>query len=242
MFSRPIFSALFLALLLSARGDDKADAVQKLIPWLLDEANSLKGIPFSEVIAATSGKRVLPVDPNDKDDQRILAEIGAVMNEVLAAMNAPDSKTRSAKRVNEMSSKFEDAIQARLAARPGFACEFPKTAAGKHLRSGYPDIRLLDKTTDRVFYLDPKLFAKGSRTSSFRTFYFEPKRETNKVNDDARHLIIGIEHERTTEGLVQFRGWELIDLSHFRVKLKAEFEGSNADMYRPEAVVGKGQP
>jgi hypothetical protein len=141
-----------------------------------------------------------------------------------------------------MSSKFEDAIQARLAARPGFACEFPKTAAGKHLRSGYPDIRLLDQATGRVFYLDPKLFAKGSKTSSFRTFYFEPKRETNKVNDDARHLIVGIEHERTADGTVQFRRWELIDLANFRVKLKAEFEGSNADMYRPEAVVGAGAP
>jgi hypothetical protein len=240
MSPRALCLALALAIILPARGDEKASPVQKLIPWLLDEADSLKGIPFSEVIAATSGKRVLPIDSQDKDDQRILETIGAVMNDVLIAMNAPDSKTRSAKRVNEMSSKFEDAIQARLAARPGFSCEFPKTAAGKHLRSGYPDLRLLDQATGRVFYLDPKLFAKGSKTSSFRTFYFEPKRETNKVNDDARHLIIGIEHERTTEGLVQFRRWELIDLSHFRVKLKAEFEGSNADMYRPEAVVGNG--
>ena len=234
--------AITLALILPLHADEKANPVQKLIPWLLDESAALKGIPFPDVIAATSGKRVLPVDPNDKDDQRILAEIGEVMNEVLVAMNAPDSKTRSAKRVNEMSSKFEDAIQARLAARPGFACEFPKTAAGKHLRSGYPDLRLLDQATGRVFYLDPKLFAKGSKTSSFRTFYFEPKRETNKVNDDARHLIIGIEHERTPDGVVQFRRWELIDLANFRVKLKAEFEGTNADMYRPEAVVGKGPP
>ena len=37
-----------------------------------------------------------------------------------------------------------------------------------------------------------------------------------------------------------FTKWELLDLANFRVKLKAEFEGSNADMYRPEAVVGKG--
>jgi hypothetical protein len=242
VISRHVLPVLAVFLLLPARADDKADTVRKLIPWLLDESDSLKGIRFADVIAATSGKRVLPVDPQDKDDQRVLAEIGAVLNEVLAAMNAPDSKTRTARRVNEMSSKFEDAIQARLAARPGFACEFPKTAAGKHLRSGYPDIRLLDQATGRVFYLDPKLFAKGSKTSSFRTFYFEPKRETNKVNDDARHLIVGIEHERTADGTVQFRRWELIDLANFRVKLKAEFEGSNADMYRPEAVVGAGAP
>ena len=39
---------------------------------------------------------------------------------------------------------------------------------------------------------------------------------------------------------MRFARWELIDLSEFRVRLKAEFEGSNADLYRPEAVVGAG--
>jgi len=103
-------------------------------------------------------------------------------------------------------------------------------------RSGYPDIRLVDKASGRVFYLDPKLYARGSRHSSLRTFYFTPKRETNKVNDDAHHLIVGIEHEKTGAE-VNFTRWELIDLSKFRVRLKAEFEGSNADMYREDAVV-----
>ena len=153
-------------------------------------------------------------------------------------MNAPGSKTRTAKRVNEMSSHFENAIQAKLAATPGLSCTFPKTAAGKTQRSGYPDLVLHDTATGRVFYLDPKLFAAGSRASSFRTFYFEPKRETNKVTEDARHLIVGIEHQREADGAVHFAKWELVDLSEFRVKLKAEFEGSNADMYRPDAVVG----
>ena len=94
----------------------------------------------------------------------------------------------------------------------------------------------MDKATGRVIYLDPKLYAKGSRHSSLRTFYFTPKRETNKVNDDACHLIAGIEHEKTGAE-VNFTRWELIDLSRFRVRLKAEFEGSNADMYREDAVV-----
>ena len=32
----------------------------------------------------------------------------------------------------------------------------------------------------------------ASRASSFRTFYFEPKVATNKIRDDAVHLILGI--------------------------------------------------
>ena len=181
---------------------------------------------------------MIAVDRADKDEQRILTTIGTVLDAVLADMNAPESKTRTAKRVNEMSSHFENAIQARLNATPGMKCDFPRTAAGRIQRSGYPDIVLKDQATGRVFYLDPKLFASGSKRSSFRTFYFEPKRETNKVTEDARHLIVGIEHDRAADGTVRFLRWELIDLSDFRVRLKAEFEGSNTDMYRPDAVVG----
>lgn len=236
---RRLLLPLFLALA-TANADEKADAVKTLIPWLLDEKDTLREIRFADVIAATSGKKVIAIDPKDQDDQRVLAQIGTALDAVLAAMNAPDSPTRAVQRVNEMSAKFEDAILAQLKAVPGLECGIPPTAAGVRQRAGYPDLRLLDKATGRVFYLDPKLFAQGSKTSALRTFYFEPKRATNKVNDDARHLIIGIEHDRGAEGVVRFRHWELLDLANFRVKLKAEFEGSNADMYRPEAVVGTG--
>ena len=237
---RLLLAFAFLSACATALADEKADAVQKLIPWLLDENETLKGIRLADVIAATSGKKVIAIDAKDKDDQRVLAQIGTALDAVLTAMNAPESKTRSVKRVNEMSAKFEDAIHEKLNAVPGLECAVPVTTTGAHLRSGYPDLRLVDKATGRVFYLDPKLFAQGSKTSALRTFYFEPKRATNKVNDDAHHLIIGIEHDRDAEGVVRFTRWELLDLAGFRVKLKAEFQGSNADMYRPESVVGAG--
>jgi hypothetical protein len=229
---------ILAVLLVGAFADDKPPVVQTLIPWLLDESESLKGIPFSEVNAATSGKRVLPIDRADKETQRILAAIGESLDEVLRRMNALDSPVRDARRVNEMSSHFEKALREALNARSGFSCSTPKTKSGRTQRSGYPDLRLVDTATKRVFYLDPKLFAAGSKSSSLRTFYFEPKRTTNKVNDDAVHLIAGIEHQRDQGGAIRFTRWELIDLANFRVKLKAEFEGSNADLYRPEAVVG----
>jgi hypothetical protein len=94
-----------------------------------------------------------------------------------------------------------------------------------------------------VFYLDPKLYASGSRDSSFRTFYFEPKKSTNKVRDDAVHFVVGFEHAPREIGsgsphaTWNFTRWDLVDLSRFTVKLKAEFQASNRDMYRPEAIV-----
>src|SRR6266576_4793770 len=118
------------------------------------------------------------------------------------------------------------------------ACDFPKTAAGGKQRSGYPDLELVDQLSHRIYYLDPKLYAVGSRDSSFRTFYFEPKIATNKVREDAVHFIVGFEHEKPAANRRwKFTRWDLVDLSHFQVKLKAEFEGSNRDMYRPEAIV-----
>jgi hypothetical protein len=57
------------------------------------------------------------------------------------------------------------------------------------------------------------------------------------VHADAVHLIAGFEHEARADGRWRFTRWDLVDLSRFRVKLKAEFQGSNHDMYRPEAIV-----
>ena len=212
-------------------------AAASLIPWLLQEKEELKQVPFSEVIFSATGRKVIPINRQDETDQRVLKQLGAALDQVLERMSAPDSPIQSVARINEVSSPFEKMLRDLLDAAPGLACDFPKTAAEKVQRSGYPDLRLVDTATGRVYYLDPKLYATGSRESSFRTFYFEPKGATNKVRDDAVHLILGFEHEPRKAGHWNFTRWDVVDLSHFKVKLKAEFQGSNRDLYRPEAIV-----
>jgi hypothetical protein len=212
-------------------------AVDQLIPWLLDEDRQLHGIAFSEVILDTTGKHVLAVDPKNEIDQRVIKQIAAACNETMKRVNAPDSVIQAIPRINEVSSHFEDTLRELLNTTPGLSCDFPHTTDGKLQRSGYPDLRIVDVASKRVFYLDPKLYAVGSRDSSFRTFYFEPKIATNKVRDDAVHFIVGFEHEPRKEGRWDFTRWDLVDLSNFKVKLKAEFQGTNRDMYQPEAIV-----
>ena len=212
-------------------------AVDQLIPWLLDEDQQLRGIAFSEVILDTTGKHVLPVDPKNEIDQRVIKQIAAVCNETMKRVNAPDGPIHGVARINEVSSHFEDTLRELLNKTPGLSCDFPRTADGKVQRSGYPDLRIVDVASKGVFYLDPKLYAVGNRDSSFRTFYFEPKIATNKVRDDAVHFIVGFEHEPRKDGRWTFVRWDLVDLAQFTVKLKAEFQGSNRDMYRPEAIV-----
>ncbi len=222
---------------LQAKEPATEKAVDTLIPWLLREDAQLRGVPFAEVIRDTTGRKVLAMNAKDPTDQRVLKEIGAVLDEVVRQVNAPGSPIQGIARINEVSSHFEDLMRLLLEAAPGLSCDFPRTAAGRVQRSGYPDLRVVDEETKRVYYLDPKLYAVGSRESSFRTFYFEPKKSTNKVRDDAVHLVAGFEHGARENGHWEFSRWDLVDLAHFQVRLKAEFQGSNRDLYRADAIV-----
>jgi hypothetical protein len=189
------------------------------------------------VIFNTTGRRVLPIDPKNDVDAKVVRQISGALDETVKRLNSPDNPVQKTERINEVSSHVEETLRDFLNTTPGLRCEYPRTADDKVQRSGYPDLQIVDVATKRVFYLDPKLYAAGSRDSSFRTFYFEPKVATNKVRDDAVHLIAGFEHDGRTDGRWQFTRWDLVDLSRFQVKLKAEFQGSNRDMYRPEAIV-----
>jgi hypothetical protein len=217
--------------------------VDELIPWLLNEDHQLRGIRFSELIFDTTGRKVLPFETNNAVDQRVAKAISTACDETMKRLNAPDSAIQNVDRINEVSSHFEEILRELLNATPGLQCNFPLTAEGKVQRSGYPDLRITDLESKRVFYLDPKLYAAGSRDSSFRTFYFEPKKSTNKVRDDAVHFVVGFEHAPRETGsaspnaMWKFTRWDLVDLSRFTIRLKAEFQGSNHDLYRPEAII-----
>jgi hypothetical protein len=65
--------------------------VDQLITWLLDEDRQLRGIPFAEVIFDATGERVLPVNPKDQIDQRVIRQISAACDETIKRFNTPDS-------------------------------------------------------------------------------------------------------------------------------------------------------
>jgi hypothetical protein len=231
-----------IALVLLAFGplhaeENQSDATE-FIGWLLQEDRDLKGIDFSEVLAATSGKKIIPVDP--ATDKAWLDKLAAILDRILVKLNEPTHPIHSAGRINEASRFIEDELLSECAAIEGWSCGIPKTVAGEEQRSGYPDLRLLLEDGS-VVYLDPKLHAAGSRESSLRTFYYEPKTTTGKVLDDARHLLIGIDHNEGRDGQLRFEGWKLVDASKIKVRLKAEFQASNRDLYQDETIVLENQ-
>jgi len=217
-------------------GEAKSDSAV-LIEWLLRDGRELKGIPFSEVLAATTGKNILPV----ASDALWLQRLGAVLDRTLAAMNDTAHPIHSVGRINEASRFIEDQLMAECNKEPGWSCGIPRTSAGEEQRSGYPDLRLVLEDQS-VVYLDPKLFARGSKTSTLRTFYYEPKTTTSKVHDDAQHLLVGVQHNGGEGGQIRFEEWDLVDVSKIKVQLKAEFQAANKDLYRGDTILLKSSP
>lgn len=220
-----------------AESHERVTADVALIRGLLKEDLSNRVFDFPLVVAAVSGKKVLPV-VGRKSRERVSAAITAVMDRLLVEMNAEDSPIRSLRRINEGSRFFEAGLLEGLERTEGISCGIPPTREGAAQRSGYPDLRITDEATGDVYYLDPKLMERGSSTSSLRTFYFEPKDNTLKITEDATHLLLGIEHDGNA-GKWEFLGYQLVDLSGLKVRLKAEFQASNRDLYREPSVLKK---
>lgn len=205
------------------------DVDGELVRMLLEENLSERMFLFSEVTEAVSGKRMIPLREQESG-RRVIGYLGVVLREVIGEMNAPGSEVKGLRRINEGSRYFEDRIRERMDGIEGISCEIPQTQEGRVQRSGYPDLRILDERSGEVYYLDPKLMEEGSVGSSLRTFYYEPKRGTSKVLDDATHLLVGIEHDGR-DGDWSFSGYRLVDLASLKVRLKPEFQASNRGIY-----------
>lgn len=205
------------------------DADTRLVRQLLDEKLADRVFSFATVATACSGKKVVPLDDR-ASHRRVTEAVESALAAAIARFNAADSPLRSLRRINEASRHFEDALRESLDAEPDLACAFPPNRLGEHQASGYPDLRIVHVPSGEVFYLDPKLLEESSAASNLRSFYFEPKDETLKITDDAVHLLAGIRHDGQ-DGAWTFTGFQLVDLSALKVRLKAEFQASNKDLY-----------
>lgn len=216
-----------------------ADAPQaerrELLGGLARLATSLEDAAFPEVVEATTGRRVLPIDPRSRHDRQLLATLGEVLDATLRRMNREDSPVRELSRINEASRLFEEEIIRQFGARRRWSCAVPTAADGGVQRSGYPDLQIIDRESGQVSYLDPKLYREDTGDSTFRSFYYEPQDTTGKITRDARHLVVGIAHDGNT-GNWRFVRWRVVDMAGVRLRFKAEFQASNRDMYGVQPV------
>ena len=226
-----LLTILITPLLAQEKSSDNA-----LVKRLLSEDLGVRNFSFPQIVLSATGHKVIPFDTSNPVHRLISSAIANAATKTLPLMNAVDSPVRKLARINEASRLFENQLIQRLDAHPDLSCSIPKNTQGKSQRSGYPDMMIVHLKTNTIFYLDPKLFAAKSRSSSLRTFYFEPKTRTMKIHHDAVHLLLGISHDAKPHAW-KFLSWELVDLSHLRVRLKAEFQASNKNIYRKAAII-----
>lgn len=172
----------------------------------------VRGVPFSYVIEMTTNRKVYPVTDEDKE---VIEEIFKAAIEVVEDSKEEDFGDM---RPNEISNRLEDMLRAKL----GGVIPENKVA-------GYPNILIERK--GKYYYVEVKLAEEDKLDSSFRTFYYEPV-ELAKVTKDACHIAVGFIHRRKT-----IIGFKIIDLSKIKVNLKNEFNASNRELYKPDAVV-----
>lgn len=235
----PLLAVLSCGLVAENQQPAPKDSTHGLIRHLLDQDLGVRRFPFSEVVFASSEKKVIAADATNTAHKTILDAVAAAASQAITHMNRPVSPLRGLRRINEGSRFFEDYLRHTIDARPSLTCTIPRNTQGREQRSGYPDLLITHTAPDGTLtrcYLDPKLYEQKSQASSLRTFYFEPRRRTNKIQHDAIHLLLGISHDGK-DGAWTFTGWKICDLAKFHVRLKAEFQASNRDLYRPGTII-----
>jgi hypothetical protein len=139
----------------SLQSKNASSFVDQPIPWLLDGDRQLGGLAFSDVILAATGKHVFSFDLKSAVDQRVIKQVGGVLDEAMKWMNAPESATHNVVRINELSSHIEDLLRELINGPRGLRCDFPRMAEGHFQHSGYPDLRIVDGASQRVFVSIP---------------------------------------------------------------------------------------
>ena len=172
----------------------------------------IENIPFAYIIEMTTGCKVHPLS---NIDDVVVKEIYDSAKEVLEWAKNRDF---NGMRPNEISNELE----ARLREKMGGEIPEGKTA-------GYPNILIRRRGAN--YYVEVKLAGEEQLDSGFRTFYYEPV-ELTKITKDARHVLVGYVHRN--KKLVSFK---VVDLSKINVSLKNEFNTSNKELYKKEAIV-----
>ena len=200
----------------------------------------LKNIPFKIAIKAISGCKVIPFDKNNPEDRQLLKDL--IEATKIAAKNA-NQKGIFTRRENEVGNHIEPFMIEALN-KIGLKADRPKTKEGKKKATGYSDIFVIDRN-GRPNYIECKTYNERNYQSTQRSFYFSPaERPTDfKVIYDARHLIVSFKIEKAERnGKKAFVPvyWKIFSTDNLLGQIKHEFNSTNKQMYRKEALLAEG--
>jgi hypothetical protein len=218
--------------------DDKerADVLEAALAQLLQP---LRNIPFSTVVRSLSGHSIVPMDPSDANDARLIEAMSA------AARLCGKEVRRNPilrPRPNEVGNDIEPYVM-RAVVAAGLKCERPTTAGGMLKSTGYPDILVFDHL-GRPTYLECKIYSADTANTSMRSFYLSPS-DDFKICREARHLLLAFEMEavavpgsRNSE--YKAVAFKLVDLHDLLCDVKYEFNSDNRRLYMENMMLATG--
>jgi hypothetical protein len=189
-----------------------------------------EGVTWSRLIRISTGHAVIPFDPSDKMHRELVGSLARAAAELVESANSTRMAGWGVARVNELGNALEEQFSRIFNDLGGlFQCR------GFSQSTGYPDRRIT--LEDRIVaYVDLKTFDSGSETSTFRSFYHQPRKARGKISTAALHLLVAFPHGPAEGGSGRYswklEGSHIVDLAELRVKLKGEFQASNRDLYR----------
>jgi hypothetical protein len=217
---------------------EKDDYIKQLEDTIAKFMAPIKGIPFPIAIKAISGHKVIPFDKGNKQDLDLLDKLCQAAD-IAGKQAFQDGIFR--KRPNEVGNDIEPYVKEALKAL-GLQADTPLTQKQRRQVMGYPDIEVID-FYGRITYLECKTYNLANIGTTQRAFYFSPSKESCKVTADARHLVMSFQIE-----LAQRKGqqayvpvhWRVYTTDSMVVQVKHEFNASNRQMYRQEALLAEG--
>ncbi|MBI4669096.1 MAG: hypothetical protein HY747_07895 [Elusimicrobia bacterium] len=220
----------------STRQKKYTEKLETIIKQML---TPLKNIPLPLVIEGISGKRLIPFNPKDSKDVKVLE----ILRDV-AAMAGKKINERGIlrPRPNEVGNDIEPFVKEALN-RVGCRAETPTTSDGKKKSMGYPDIKFVDQF-NRTNYLECKTFNIDNIATAQRSFYLSPS-DDFKVTENAHHFLLSYEifvkARKGRNNLYNCRSWKIISLENLDVDVKYEFNSDNVRLYARELVLAEGK-
>lgn len=182
-------------------------------------------VPFSDVVLASSGHRVIPIDISSPEDMYLIKELDNSLRTYTKYASSQYARFHG-NRINDVGKNFENAVLQ--------AIDKSGLSIIKLTKMGYPDFKLIQESGN-VSYLEIKVSGTKNRAvSSLRSFYYS---SPNKIDSDARHLLLQVRMEEEADKYWKAISWEVRDLSSLEVQLKTEFNGGSKEISKTVLII-----
>jgi len=194
---------------------------KKAVSFLKSGVDKLK---WRDVIKASCGKDVLPFDIDAEEGINILDGWIRENFDLLQELGLTFEG-----RVNEFGNFMESQLEENFEHKD---LKFLPVlnSDGRAQNSGYPDYKISYKKN--IMYGDCKVISTKTKSSSFRSFYYQPTK-TGKVLEDAQHFLLVFIREGENGNSPPFKivDYKIVDLYDFTVGFKAEFQANNIETF-----------